>query len=281
MAKSILSPAKDLHNTGIHGERGITAKQQGIYAIIHVETNRCYVGSAIRIDRRWAAHRSQLKALKHGNSKLQSGWNKHGAVAFRLEVIQRVESPDNLLVWEQFWIDKLKPFYNLRIVANSNLGMKFSDETRAKMSASGKGKRKGWVHSDETKAKMSTAAKGRVLSDETKAKLSASGKGKGKGKIISDEMRAKLSAANKGRVHTDETKAKMSIAQQNMPPRVNNTSGVKGVYLHKPNGKWHAGIRVLGKKKSLGYFVDINDAAAAYKEAAAQRLPTSPLFWRV
>jgi hypothetical protein len=59
---------------------------------------------------------------------------------------------------------------------------------------------------------MSAALKGRELSEENKAKISASMKGKTnrKGQKLSEESKAKISAANKGRELSEETKAKMS-----------------------------------------------------------------------
>lgn len=46
-----------------------------------------------------------------------------------------------------------------------------------------------------------------------------------------------------------------------------NTSGVCGVRKHRPSGKWHAQIGVGGRDVSLGYFTNIEDAAAARKSA--------------
>ena len=48
----------------------------------------------------------------------------------------------------------------------------------------------------------------------------------------------------------------------------NNISGVTGVSWHKRDGKWRATININGKRKSLGYFDDINEAAKAYRDAA-------------
>lgn len=47
----------------------------------------------------------------------------------------------------------------------------------------------------------------------------------------------------------------------------NNTSGVRGVYWHKHIGRWNARIQFQGKAYSLGYFKDIQEAAAARKIA--------------
>jgi len=48
----------------------------------------------------------------------------------------------------------------------------------------------------------------------------------------------------------------------------NNTSGVKGVSWHASTRKWQARIQVAGKSKPLGYFDDLEAAAAAYERAA-------------
>lgn len=47
----------------------------------------------------------------------------------------------------------------------------------------------------------------------------------------------------------------------------NNTSGIKGVYWDRARGKWVAQIEFQGKNYHLGRFGDIEDAAAARKEA--------------
>ena len=47
----------------------------------------------------------------------------------------------------------------------------------------------------------------------------------------------------------------------------NNTSGIRGVSWHKGLQKWQARITIKGKTVSLGYYNNIEDAAAARKEA--------------
>jgi hypothetical protein len=46
--------------------------------------------------------------------------------------------------------------------------------------------------------------------------------------------------------------------------RPSNSSGFKGIYLHRASGLWHATIKVDGVKHSLGYFKEPADAHAAY-----------------
>ncbi|HFK7186555.1 TPA: HNH endonuclease signature motif containing protein [Serratia odorifera] len=47
-----------------------------------------------------------------------------------------------------------------------------------------------------------------------------------------------------------------------------NSSGCKGVSWKKSEGKWRAEGKINGKRKHLGYFENITDAIAAYKEFA-------------
>lgn len=49
-----------------------------------------------------------------------------------------------------------------------------------------------------------------------------------------------------------------------------NKSGILGVGWHSKYGKWRATIKVKGKHKHLGYFDNIEDAAAARKAADEQ-----------
>lgn len=56
----------------------------------------------------------------------------------------------------------------------------------------------------------------------------------------------------------------------NRRPLSNNTSGYRGVYLHKQTGLWHALIHVNGRKVSLRYHRTPEEAARAYDEAAIE-----------
>jgi hypothetical protein len=56
----------------------------------------------------------------------------------------------------------------------------------------------------------------------------------------------------------------------------NNTSGHKGVWLNKRINKWVAGITINKKTIHLGYFHNIEDAAAAYENALREYLHDFP-----
>ena len=133
----------------------------GIYRIINSSNGKCYVGSSIDINRRRLEHFSALLHNRHVNNHLQNAYNKYGKDSFIFEVIENLEITDNikedLLEREQFWIDNLRPEYNILLVAGSTLGYHHTEETKQKISNSTKGVKKSVEH----KAKLSQAAKHR------------------------------------------------------------------------------------------------------------------------
>jgi hypothetical protein len=50
--------------------------------------------------------------------------------------------------------------------------------------------------------------------------------------------------------------------------RIDNTTGAKGVGFHKKTGKYQARVRVNGKRKHLGFFDTIAEAAQARADYA-------------
>lgn len=141
-----------------------------IYAIVNNVTRDMYVGSAVAVNRRWAAHMCNLRKGKHHCKHLQNAFGKYGADAFHWEIIQFVEEKTDLIAREQFWIDFFKPAYNKRKIANSCLGVKRSAQARENMRQAQLGRKQ----SPETIAKRSAALKGKARPAEVCAKISAS-----------------------------------------------------------------------------------------------------------
>lgn len=113
--------------------------------------------------------------LKRGKSAICSSILNNGLYNFSLEILEYCE-PSNAIEREQYYLDTLKPLYNILNTAGSPLGRKHSEKTKAKMNASHKGK----TISEDTKSKMSEAKKGenhplfgKTRSEDTKSKISA------------------------------------------------------------------------------------------------------------
>lgn len=106
---------------------GTHANQSGIYRIINTKNGRIYIGSTRRFKGRAKSHRADLEANRHKNTYLQNDFNKCGTECFIFEVLEVIDSKEELLCREQYWIDRLydnqKKCYNIRKdVADSRAG---------------------------------------------------------------------------------------------------------------------------------------------------------------
>jgi group I intron endonuclease len=137
--------------------------------------NLFYVGSAVNLPKRLREHITALKANRHDNLHLQrafnkyAAWNLFGDVPIFFEILEFVEVKQNLIAREQFYINYLKPTYNICPIAGNTSGYQHSEESRKKM--------RGLKRSEETKRKISEARKGTRRfkhSEETKKKMSRS-----------------------------------------------------------------------------------------------------------
>jgi group I intron endonuclease len=113
----------------------------GIYKIVNSITRDFYIGSAVSLTSRKAVHFKTLKNGTHGNYKLQNHYNLYGVKVFIFEVLEVVEQVSNLITREQYYIDTLKPTYNILRVAGSSLGYKYRRSVRCKISSTFKIKR--------------------------------------------------------------------------------------------------------------------------------------------
>jgi group I intron endonuclease len=128
-----------------------------------------------------------LSKLNTSISIIYSAILKHGYIHFSLDILEYCEIAV-LIAREQYYLDLLKPKYNILKVANSRLGSKQSEETKIKISNSNKGKHKhflGKTHTYETRKKISLSLKSIIRTND-------------KPKTIKLETRLKLSLRSHG-----------------------------------------------------------------------------------
>lgn len=114
-----------------------------IYKISSIShPDRLYIGSAMNPSRRRRDHFRRLRVGCHPNNKLQNHSNKYGVDDLLFEIVEDVKDVTQLVEREQHYIDNLKPYFNLCLIAGSQLGMKRSDETKEKMRLKASRKRK-------------------------------------------------------------------------------------------------------------------------------------------
>lgn len=112
--------------------------KSGIYRFVNFINAKMYIGSAVNLQNRKKNHLIMLRNGNHYNKYLQSAWNKYGERNILFEVLEYVDLKENLIEKEQFWIDKFKSYnrekgYNLSPTAGSPLGVKHTEETKAKV----------------------------------------------------------------------------------------------------------------------------------------------------
>lgn len=106
--------------------------KSGIYKITNTINNKFYIGSSIKLQTRLINHFSSLKKGYHKNLHLQSSYNKYGDV-FAFEILEYC-SKELLISKEQYYIDRLKPHYNILEKAYSPQGYKHTEEFKKKAS---------------------------------------------------------------------------------------------------------------------------------------------------
>ncbi|HKE97425.1 MAG TPA: NUMOD3 domain-containing DNA-binding protein [Actinomycetes bacterium] len=198
-----------------------------VYVIRNLVNGKTYVGSSTDPARRWWAHRKQLADGSHGNRYLQRAYTKHGAEAFRFEIVERFASVVGLREAEQRWLDALRCCdrrfgYNIvpdtgrrvlseetrRRMSETRRGRKLSPEHRARIRNAHTGRPKSAAHRENLRAvnlgkqlhpahraRISQGLTGRRPTEVTRAKIAASHRGH----AVSDETRRKIGDANRGR----------------------------------------------------------------------------------
>lgn len=141
----------------------------GIYGIKNKINGNIYIGQSIKIERRWTAHKADLKKNKHPNQCLLNSYNKYGKDNFEFLILEQCEK-EELNSLEESWINKFpksklfnRNFHitDLRGEKNPFFGKKHSIKTKKKLSILKKNNYKGEFNpnfgkkqSKETRLKM-------------------------------------------------------------------------------------------------------------------------------
>lgn len=166
-------------NLNIDSSNWFLINKPGVYLITNLINGNKYVGSSAIMLRRLKEYLNPLyleRNLEKGNSKLLRALLKYGYSNFEFKILEMFEPPFLplittlqgcevrapraelrmlLLAREQYFLDKIKPEYNINFKAGSNLGRSYSEEVRKKMSLAKLGKvgnKKGAILSAETRA---------------------------------------------------------------------------------------------------------------------------------
>jgi len=112
------------------------ALKSGVYRWVHKDSGKCYVGSSINLGKRFDYYYN-ISSLMKEKRIIGKALLKYGYSNFSLEILEYCEA-SKCLEREQYYMDLFKPEYNILKIAGAQapcLGVKRSEETRAKMSA--------------------------------------------------------------------------------------------------------------------------------------------------
>jgi len=149
---------------------------------------------------------------------------KYGKEKFEKKILEYCNEK-NWISRERFWIKELNTNnegYNLTLGGEGILGLKFSKESKLKMSNSQKGK----LLSESTKKNISNALKGRNLNG-----------GWNKGKSWNEETKIKMSKSHLGQKMKQQNKDKMSISKKELYSNKINHPRSKIICIHTPDNK--------------------------------------------
>jgi group I intron endonuclease len=104
----------------------------GIYKIINIQNGDFYIGSSTNLPLRKKNHFNKLKHNKHVNTYLQNVYLKYGEESLEFQIIATCPS-EYCIKLEQWFLNNLKPKYNILKIAGNTLGYKHKEESLIKM----------------------------------------------------------------------------------------------------------------------------------------------------
>lgn len=248
----------------------------GIYKILNKFNNKIYIGSAKNLNKRKSSHFNDLLKNRHSNKKLQNSYNKYGAKNFEFIILCNCPK-EYLIKLEQWFLDNLKPSYNICKVAGSRLGQKMKpnvkkaiNEGRLKVLEKTKkdnsDRRKGISFEQlygidkaiKLKEKFKQNRVGKKHSEETKQKISKNNllaKANNKGKTIEELY---------GEEKAKSIKLKMSISSQTMKvkkARIETGKKLKG----RKQSEEHKSKRADSKSKPIKVTNLLDNSFTIYK----------------
>jgi group I intron endonuclease len=119
----------------------------GIYVWINKITGQALVGQSLHLRRRKEVHICTANKGAHHNPYFQNAWTKYQKDSFKFVVLELVEDTTLLTAYEQSYLDYYRTLpggvYNLKgPVDTPRTGSSHTKESRAKISAGNKGKKR-------------------------------------------------------------------------------------------------------------------------------------------
>jgi group I intron endonuclease len=105
--------------------------KSGIYRWTNLLSGKSYIGSSVNLKRRLQIYYN-IKHITKNKRYIDKALLKYGYSNFSLEILEYCD-PLNVIDREQFYLDLLKPVYNICKTAGSTLGRKLTEEQKIKL----------------------------------------------------------------------------------------------------------------------------------------------------
>jgi group I intron endonuclease len=248
----------------------------GVYLIRCSVNGKVYVGSSVRIRKRWGDHLKSLNEGKHHALRLQRAWQKYGARYFIFGIIVLVPA-ESLLDEEQKYINRYRSSdplfgFNVTPTAGTVAGMKNEGASAANRAR---------IWTDEMRIKAARSHTGVKMSQETRAKMSLlkMGNKNRRGKKASQETRAKMSLAHIGNKSTtgmkasDQARARMSASHRARYAAQKGGPASDSSLAIRCTRQWKEWIQGFAKSRSQGTASLIDDALRRLAEDSGYTPP--------
>ena len=110
-------------------------KKSGVYCWTNIKNGKRYVGSSLSLSRRISCYYSLSRISKlESKSLICRALLRHGHSGFRLDILEYCKK-EKVIEREQYYMNLMKPEYNILKVAGSSLGYKHTEENMNKFRA--------------------------------------------------------------------------------------------------------------------------------------------------
>jgi len=131
--------------------------KSGIYAWINSQSGKRYIGGSVSLTKRFYVYYNANLLMRDDSMVIYKALLKYGYSNFSLEILEYCE-PSKCVEREQYYIDLLKPEYNISLTARAPMtGRNHSELTKIKISGGQNGEGNsfyGKIHNEETLKKI-------------------------------------------------------------------------------------------------------------------------------
>lgn len=195
-------------------------KKQGIYSLYNKINNKYYIGSTTKCLYDRISRYYKPSELNSSNRIINKALLKYGYENFSILILETYTNESNtyILNREQFYLDLLKPIYNVAKIAGNTSGV---------------------LHTEETKMKLRELKLGTLLNESAK-----------------ENMRIKLlgNTNSLGHIHSDFSKLKMGKSREN-PIYVYN---INNEFIYKLDSYNNAATHFECNRSSISKYTNSN-----------------------